>query len=302
MELIDHLFDSKYQQGILTGYPSLDSLIGGIKRQSLIILAGATGMGKSLLLMNILIKLAKSGVRVAYFDLENGAELMAQRFLMIWYGLTREYFMDKTNNEDAHRKWEEISGKINLFNHEQLYELSYTNKQDITWNIINLIRGSQADVVAIDPLQAFETGIPEVEVIRMQTDTTKKFKELAQKLNTSIIICHHVRKSQSGGGTWIEDIEDVHVVKYRVPTIDDLKGSSGITQYATDVWAMVRTAGHSTKEGRGKTFFRVLKARRGMQGDIRDLYLDEDTLQFKDQNCPAKTEEVLQFFGEDLIA
>jgi replicative DNA helicase len=275
----------------------LDILLGGIKKQSLVILAGATGMGKSLLLLNIFINLAKRGIKCLYFDLENGADLTVQRALMIWYSLTKEYFMDKTNHDDAVRKYQHITDCLQIVDHEQLYELGYATGYPLDWNMRTLINGSNADIIAIDPLQAFESGVSDKDVLRVQTDTTKTFKELAQKLNIPIVICHHVRKSQSGGGTWVEDIEDAQTIKYRIPNIDDLKGSSGITQYATDVWAMVRTVGHGEKEGRGKTFFRILKARRGMQGDTKDLWFDEDTLQFIDRANPQATDLVERLEG-----
>lgn len=299
MGLISKVFDS--QKGILTGFPSLDNITGGFKGGGLYILAAATGMGKSLLLLNILVNLAKKGHRSLYFDLENGAPLTAQRALMMWYGLDGEYFKDKKNIPDAETRYEAISEWIDIYDHENLYEIADMAGLNLLDAVRNLIRGSDVEIIAIDPLQAFEIGVSEHQVLRVQTDATRQLKELAQSLNKPIVICHHVRKSSNSGGSWLEDIEDAAVVKYRLPSIDELKGSSGITQYATDVWAMVRTAAHKEKEGRGKTYLRILKARKGAQGDTRDLWLDEDTLQYKDRTSQLEIEEIVHRFGGPLL-
>ncbi|MGB2693723.1 MAG: replicative DNA helicase, partial [Dehalococcoidia bacterium] len=67
---------------VRTGFEKLDTLLGGLKRSDLIILAARPGLGKTSLALNIARNCAigQSG-RVAIFSLEMAAEQLAQRLL-----------------------------------------------------------------------------------------------------------------------------------------------------------------------------------------------------------------------------
>lgn len=63
-----------------TGLPSLDSMLGGgLDRESLCILMGATNSGKSLWLQNISANIANSGYNVVYFTLEMSEKKVLKR-------------------------------------------------------------------------------------------------------------------------------------------------------------------------------------------------------------------------------
>lgn len=278
-KIVDRFFDEEWSRGLPTGYKKIDDIAGGIKLGSTTIIAGATGMGKSLLSLNILINMAKSGRKVTYFDLENGSEVSKKRILKAWYGLKEDFFADKGNADNALEMLLDTEESMEYWNHEELYKWGLTEKGISL--IVEMIKTSKSEVFLIDPLQALETKADN-QLYQEQGVITRKFKEIAQEKGKAILICHHVRKSTSGGGVWVDDIDDVEGIKYRLPTLDDLRGSGKISDFATDVWSMVRTASSPTKEGRGKTLLRILKNRVGSTGDVK-LFFDEDTLQFRQQ-------------------
>lgn len=271
---VGEVLDPNRMAGHSTGYGELDKIVGGVRIRTLTVLAAATGIGKSMLGLNILANLVKDGCKACYFDLENGAHESFERILRIWYGITKEDF--RNLSEDKILEMAEGPSGLSYFSHDKLYAAGFAD--DPIKVISSLIQNGVANGVSyflVDPLQAFDVGGEDK--FYQQGKVVQKLKELAQDLSVAIIVCHHTRKTQSGGSGWVERVEDISETKYRLPTIDDLRGSGKIADFATDVWGMMRAAAAPTKEGRRATFVRILKNRSGERGDVV-LQFDEDTL------------------------
>ena len=72
----------------LTGYDSLDLLLGGMQNSDLLILGGRPGMGKSALAVNIGIAVAQRGQAAAIFSLEMSKEQLGLRILAAAAGVS----------------------------------------------------------------------------------------------------------------------------------------------------------------------------------------------------------------------
>ena len=301
--VITDMFDANRVLGFSTGYEELDTAIGGLRTQTLTVLAGATGMGKSLLAINILLNLASKGVKVCYFDLENGTEQSLERLLRIKNKLPADYFKDTENKDNAAILLNALGG-IKYYSHETLYSLDL-QKQGIRL-IVSLIKSAVKDGVSvflIDPLQALETSLSSSDSYNEQGQIIKVFKEVAQTYKCSIIICHHMRKAVSGGSQWVSEIEEAEKPKYRMPTIDDLKGSGKIADFATDVWGILRMIDNPNKDRREKMMIRILKNRSGGRGDLY-LKLDETTLSINQYERPGdeyKGRDAIDILGDRLV-
>ena len=81
-EVIERVFKLNGKR-ISTGYPKLDIILGQLDPGDTIILGGETGVGKSLLAMNIAVNIARQGEKVLYIDLENGEKTGIKRLLSI---------------------------------------------------------------------------------------------------------------------------------------------------------------------------------------------------------------------------
>ena len=66
---------------VLTGFDSLDELLGGLHRSDMVVLAARPSLGKSTLAINISLNAAKSGGRVGMFSLEMSREQLAMRMM-----------------------------------------------------------------------------------------------------------------------------------------------------------------------------------------------------------------------------
>lgn len=280
-EVTLNMFNKKRNNGFRVNIKSLNDAISGVRLGTLTILGAYTGMGKSILTLNIVNDLLESGVRVFYADLENGAEETIERLLRVRHGLTSDYFDNSDNFGDAMVKIMKLENNFHYITHEVLNELDYEHKgiKILLAIMEKRFLQDQVQVFVIDPLQALERSENKDNQLNEQGTIVKKFKEFAQKYNVAVIINHHIRKSIGTSGKFVANLDEVEAPTYRIPTLDDLKGSSKISDYATDVWAMVRTVSAPTDREKGNTLFRVLKARRKPAGDCR-LWLDIKTLKF----------------------
>jgi len=291
-ELADKIYSKQALEGLSTGYSDLDALSGGLKAGELLILGGTTGTGKSLLALNILVNLAKRGIEVDYYDLENSAVISHQRLVSIWTGKPKEAFTEK--REEAAKAMCDYTEYINYFDHEFLK----TKEKPLFNRVLEFMAVSKARVMLVDPLQSLEEEIDGGRILNEQGKYTRYLKELAQRKQKTVIVCHHMRKSMARAGEWVTDLEDPAEQKYQIPSLEDMRGSGKITDYATDVWGIVRTSGSKTKAGRGSTMLRVLKNRTGLKGDVK-MFFDEDNLQFH-QTTKATKESIMEFFGSHL--
>lgn len=274
-EWADNIFDKGRLVGEPTGYKELDRMVGGIRRNTVTVLVGATGMGKSMFAINVMVNMARNGTKVAYLDLENGAEVAGERFLRIWYKLPKEWFDDSKHKEQASQMLQEIfDGNISYWSPLALKAVDFFNqdRKMLTDILTTLCIGNK--VVFIDPLQMLTIKTSQAELMQEQGAILEMLNEITKKHKSAVVLCHHLRKSTTTGGVWVEDTDDVQAPKVRVPTIDDVKGSSMIADHATDVWGFVKTT-------TGKSLLRVLKNRNGFEGDIR-LQFNNSTLVYED--------------------
>ncbi len=73
--------DREEYLGIPTGFPLLDSVITGLNRSDLLVLAARPGMGKTAFALNIAVNVAKKHRKVAVFSLEMSNEQLVERLL-----------------------------------------------------------------------------------------------------------------------------------------------------------------------------------------------------------------------------
>jgi len=65
--------------GLLTGYPDLDHRCGGMMAKDLIVVAAEQSAGKTTLALNIAVRVAESGVSVAFYSMDSSVESLMHR-------------------------------------------------------------------------------------------------------------------------------------------------------------------------------------------------------------------------------
>lgn len=111
------ILNKRTEIGIHTGYPDLDKLTGGLKRQEMFVLAARPSIGKTSIALNmvrnIIMKDAGSGRRkVAFFSLEMSSELVTQRLLCTEAGVPLSKILDRQIRQGDMPKIVEAANKL----------------------------------------------------------------------------------------------------------------------------------------------------------------------------------------------
>lgn len=158
--------------GLSTGFPSIDQLTLGLPGGELIIVAGETSRGKTLLSMNIANNIAKWGGRVLFVTLEMTHAELTSRYMYLNDGETDQFITVATNTVFQHNDeldWKDIDGLI-------------ANAKDQL----------DVDLVVVDHLHYFTRELQNVSEDLGRI--TKEFKKNAIRHNIPIILISHVRK------------------------------------------------------------------------------------------------------------
>lgn len=162
-------------QGISTGFPSIDEQTLGLVGGELIIVAGQTSRGKTLLSMNIANNVAKTGKTILFITLEMTHAELTSRYMFVNggsrsadFGTVAANTLFQANDE---LDWKDIDGLIQ-----------------------NAREELGVDLVIIDHLHYFTRELQNVaeDLGRI----TKEFKKNAIRYDIPIILISHVRKMQ----------------------------------------------------------------------------------------------------------
>lgn len=160
-------------QGLSSGFPSIDKLTMGLVGGELIIVAGETSRGKTLLSMNIANKIAVKGGRVLFVTLEMTHAELTSRYMYVNDGFDTEDFLTVAAHT-VFQKNDELDWK------------------DIDGLIANAKKELDVDLVVVDHLHYFTRELKNVadDLGRI----TKEFKKNAIRHNIPVILISHVRK------------------------------------------------------------------------------------------------------------
>jgi replicative DNA helicase len=270
--MIDYIDASKerYQnwgqlQGLSTGFPSIDQLTLGMVGGELIIVAGPTSRGKTLLAMNIANNVAKKGGRVLFVTLEMTHEELTSRYMFANGGWETNDFATVAANtifqQNDELDWKDIDG------------LMQNAKEQL-----------DVDLVIIDHLHYFTRELQNVaeDLGRI----TKEFKKNAKRYNIPVILISHIRKMGKD-----EELSG-----------ESLRGSSLIAQDA-DIVLMVNRDPETNAMGvmidknrnRGKLSDRTRDWAGQKEKDLNTIFLDFNNTKLHDP-MPEPTPEIQALF------
>ena len=221
--------------GIPTGLTELDTRLGGLHKQDLVIIAGRPSMGKTALATNIAFHAAKNiekkGTKstVAFFSLEMSSEQLATRILSE---------QSKIRSNDIRR------GKVSEKEFEQFIETSknifelplYIDETPaITISAISnrsrrIKRLFGLDLIVIDYIQLMRSGsIKNEGRVQEISEITQGLKALAKELNVPVLALSQLSRA-------VEQRDD------KKPQLADLRESGSIEQDADVVMFVYREA------------------------------------------------------------
>ena len=206
--------DADKYKGIPTGFRLLDTVLTGLGRGDLIILAARPGMGKTSFALNIATRVAmQQKVPVAIFSLEMTKEQLTNRILSAEAGI----YMDDTSGITI----TEMKAKIRRVN------------QDPTRPNVGLI--------VIDYLQLMTTGQRSENRVQEISSITRNLKIMAKEMNVPIIALSQLSRAVEKQG---------NNSSHR-PQLSDLRDSGSIEQDADCVLFLYRDSYYASQNPDG---------------------------------------------------
>ena len=247
-------------EGIKTHYSDIDSILGGLHKQEMIIVGARPSMGKSVFANNLAINIAKDKKKVAVFNLEMNNISTVKRMVASVSKINSYDIRDGSLNDN---QWSQIGQTIGYLSTLpiKLYEKTMTlNKILAECKKLKVQFG--LEVVIIDYLQLISGNSKESRNQEV-SDISRKLKLLAKELDITIIALSQLSRAP-------EQRTDHR------PNLSDLRESGTIEQDADVVMFLYRDEyyNHET-EDKGILECIVAKQREGATGTIKLAWVPE---------------------------
>lgn len=252
------------QDGIPTGFPSVDTLLGGgPRRGDLIVLGGDDGSGKSALAMAIALRAASAEYDTAFFSGELSTERLFERALAI-QGRARVDDLRHGRLDEAARA-SVGAAALKLRDSDPL--LSPLAPNGIAGLSDLLIPYLGLDLIVVDPLQSLAVGRqPQEEEL---AHAVRELKALAVRRQCAVLAVAHLARS-------VRERPDPR------PTLDDFGALGAIRHHADIVLGLYREEQYdAARDVDGAAELHVLKNRNGPPG-WADLFFYKRWLRFED--------------------
>ena len=184
--------------GIPTGFTYLDTVLTGMGRSDLIILAARPGMGKTSFALNIATNVAKKQkIPVAIFSLEMTKDQLTSRILSAEAGIDSQAFRTgKLKEED----WDDLARASEMLHDAPIYmdDTSGITIPEVKAKIRRINQDpSRPDIglVIIDYLQLMTSGRRTENRVQEISDITRNLKIMAKELNVPVIALSQLSRS-----------------------------------------------------------------------------------------------------------
>ena len=215
--------------GISTGFYDLDAITqGGFQRGDLIVVGSRPSMGKTSLALNISRNIARDGLPVCIFSLENNKKQLTHRLLAIEAGIERAKFRSGRMEKE---EWECFKEGVNKLGQLQL---SISDKSTITLKEIvdecQQFKEKQSStdlgLVVIDFVQGMGDLVSDHPSRDLELTTiAMSLKHMATELNVPVLLMSQIDR-------------DIESRENKRPVLRDLKDTHGLETYA-DIIAML---------------------------------------------------------------
>lgn len=259
--------DKESLRGVPTGFNGMDSLLAGLQKSDLIILAARPSMGKTSLALNIAQNVAtKEGVPVGIFSLEMSKEQLIDRMLASEAGID-SWKLRTGNLED--KDFEMLNKAMGNLAEAPIFidDSAMTNVMEMRTKARRLQSEHDLGLIVVDYLQLMSGGSSSSDNrVQEISEISRGLKGLARELNVPIIALSQLSRS-------------VEQRNPKIPQLSDLRESGSIEQDA-DVVMFIYREDYYEKDSEKKNIADILikKHRNGPTGDVELYFQPEQTL------------------------
>ena len=206
---------------VSSSYKSIDAIINGFDLGDLVVIAGRPGMGKSALVANVALRLAKEENPILFISLEMKADQISKRMIACLSSIHLTKL--KNNNMTTQHEFEAFQNAITL---ADSLPITIEDNGGLTlpklrYQIKRFVNKTKGKVVIIDYLQLIKHKTKGQRVDDV-TEITNTLKDLAMEFNIVIIALSQLSRA-------VESRDD------KRPMLSDLRESGSIEQDASVV-------------------------------------------------------------------
>lgn len=258
-------------RGVTTGFKELDSILGGLQKSDLVVLASRPSLGKTSLALDIARNAARASHAVGVFSLEMSKEQLVDRLIAseaavdLWR-LRTGHLNQHGNGDDFSR----LQGALSTLSELPLYldDTPSPTVMELRAKARRLQSERKLELVVIDYLQLIKGyGNPESRVQEV-SEISRSLKAMAKELNVPVLALSQLSRG-------------VEMRPSSVPKLSDLRESGSIEQDADVVMFIYREDKvKENSERKNIAEIRIEKHRNGPTGKI-ELYFHEETASFR---------------------
>lgn len=221
--LMDHLEEVQASEGEILGVPTglrdLDTILGGLQRSDLILLAARPGMGKTSLALNIALNAALHlHKHVAFFSLEMSAEQLALRLLSMQARIDSQKLRRGQLSEDEWRRLLEAAAALA---ETEFYvdDTPSASVMEVRSKARRLHAEVRLDLIVIDYLQLMQSDRRAENRVQEISYISRSLKALAREINVPLLALSQLSRS-------------VEHRQRKRPMLSDLRESGSLEQDA----------------------------------------------------------------------
>lgn len=217
-------------KGLPTGYPSLDRMLDGLQKTSMIVIGARPAVGKTSFMTNILYNLAAEGVPVGMFSLEMSKEQLLERTL---------FGMSKINAANLRRgikltKWQQeaFTNAVRKVKSLPFFvdDRGALRIDQIQATARRMVADHGVRCIGVDYLQLANSSSRGASREREVSEISAGLKAMAKELNIPVIVLAQLnREAEKRAGK-----------EAGVPRVSDLRDSGSIEQDADQIMLLYR--------------------------------------------------------------
>ena len=254
-------------RGLPTGFKDLDSILSGLQKSDLIILAARPSVGKTTLALDIARMTAiHHDKSVGIFSLEMSSQQLVDRMLAAESRVNA--WSLRTGRLTADKEFSQLRDSLDKLSKAKIYIDDQPGNSIVRMKAISrrLKAEKGLDLIVVDYLQLMTTSKNYDSMVNQVTEISRSLKSLAKELDVPVLALSQLSRAvESRGGK---------------PRLSDLRDSGSIEQDA-DVVMFIHREDKGKDESERTNIAEILieKHRNGPTGKV-ELYFDEKTTTF----------------------
>lgn len=201
-------------QGIKTGYPQIDKVLGGLENQKLIVIGARPSIGKTAFALNMTKNIAYSGIPCGFFSAETSRKSLIERLVSIDSKIN-SYAIRGGNLKKA--DFTNLITSFERFNSCDIFidDTPNIKLKDLKTNAL-VMKRKGVKIIFIDYLTLINQGDNKIPKFERVGIIVKSIKQMCRELDMPIVLLSQVRRESEG----------------KIPTLADLRQSGEIEEDA----------------------------------------------------------------------